>query len=168
MAIQGGREITSAQQISNAIITNDKLVTPGTVLQTLQFESDSLTSSTTTTFVDTAITLTITPSSTSNKILGIAVVGGIGVASDTVALTRVYNSTSTTVVSDVVKYTPRSGAFIIDHGSHTFLDSPASTSAQTYVVQIASDRTTVSYFNSRDGTSNPTSYSSIILMEIAA
>jgi len=167
MPIQGGREITSAQQIKDGIITNAKLVTPGTVLQTLQFESDSLTSSTTTTYVDTAITLSITPSSTSNKILGIAIVGAVGVASDTVALTRVYNSTSTTVVSDIVRYTPKSSAFILQHGSHTFLDSPSSTSAQTYVIQIASDRTTVSYFNSRGGGST-TSNSSIILMEIAA
>ena len=168
MAIQGGREITSAQQISDAIITNDKLVTPGTVLQTLQFESNTTTSATSTTYVDTAITLTITPSSTSSKILGIAVVGGVSTPSDIFVFTRVYNSTSSTVVSNIVRYDPRSQAFLMQHASHTFLDSPSSTSPQTYVIQLASDRTATSYFNRRDDNASFNSNSSIILMEIAA
>jgi len=146
-------------------VSNDILSTPGIVLQALRFESDSLTSVTTTTFVDTAVTLNITPSSTSNKILGIATVGAVGVASDTGVFTRVYNSTSTTVVSNYVRYYPDSGANLIQHGSHTFLDSPSSTSAQTYVIQVASDRSATSYFNSRGG-STLDSYSSIVLMEI--
>lgn len=156
--------ITNAKLIDGSI-ANDKLATPGIVLQALRFESASLTSVTTTTFVDTAVTLNITPSSTSNKILGIATVGAVGVASDTGVFTRVYNSTSTTVVSNYVRYYPDSLANLIQHGSHTFLDSPSSTSAQTYVIQVASDRSATSYFNSRGG-STLDSYSSIVLMEI--
>jgi hypothetical protein len=38
-------------------VSNDILSTPGIVLQALRFESESLTSVTTTTFVDTAVTL---------------------------------------------------------------------------------------------------------------
>ena len=153
---------------SSGKVTNAKLATPGTVLQTLQFESNTTTSATSTTYVDTAVTLTITPSSTSNKILGIAVVGGISAASDIFVFTRVYNCTSSTVVSDIVRYDPRSLALLIQHASHTFLDSPSSTSPQTYVIQLASDRTATSYFNRRDDSASFNSNSSIILMEIAA
>jgi hypothetical protein len=137
----------------------------GKILQTVQMETDALTSSNSTTYVNTSVTLNITPSSTANKILGVATTA-VGTDSDIVALTRVYNSTSTTVVSDVNRYTPRSSALIVNHGSHTFVDSPSSTDAQTYVVQIASDRSAVSYFNSRGGGSIA-SHSSIVLMEVA-
>ena len=138
--------------------------TTGNIIQIVQMETDSLTSSNSTTFVDTAVTLNITPSSTSSKILGIATTA-VGTDSDIVALTRVNNSTASAVVSDVIRYTPRSSALIVNHGTHTFLHAPSSTNAQTYVVQIASDRSATSYFNSRGGGSI-TSHSSIILMEV--
>jgi hypothetical protein len=114
---------------------------------------------------DTAVTLSITPSSTSNKILGFATTM-IGVDSDIYALTRVRNSTSGVTVSGSQRYSPRSGANVINHGMHMFLDSPASTSSQTYVLQASNTGSGNVYFNTRDNDSN-TGVAEMVLMEVA-
>jgi hypothetical protein len=123
------------------------------------------TTSSHTSMSDTAVTLSITPSSTSHKILGFATTH-IGVDSDIYALTRVRNSTSGVTVSGSQRYSPRSGANMINHGMHMFLDSPSSISSQTYVLQASNTGSGNVYFNTRDNDSN-TGVAEMVLMEVA-
>jgi hypothetical protein len=154
----------------------------GSVLQVIQGVTSSLGTSTSTTYADTGLSATITPISTSNKILVIVsqsfdVVGGAAVGygyqvNGGIQLLRGATTLVTTGNDSGGKYTfsigtgaaPLTGNI---NGSTiatlTYLDSPATTSAQTYKTQFAKGQTDMStvFVNT---TSSP---SFITLKEIA-
>jgi hypothetical protein len=127
---------------------------------------------------------TITPSSTSSKILIIVDMKGAGVAGSTVIRSRLLRGSTPIYYGDAGGSSPQgisqfyctdaaSGAYYVAQLGGSYLDSPATTSAVTYNMQYGSDNTgTTSYINRTQG-NRGTAYddilcaASIILMEIA-
>ena len=139
---------------------------PGHVIQTVYATQAGQESTTSTSFVDTSLAATITPTSTSNKILVIANVNMYHDAGDKHSVATVYRGTiSGTNLGngDWGIGGSYAGATAVKNAvSCAILDSPSTTSAQTYTVAIR-----------RNGDSG-TSYlnvngerSTIVLQEIA-
>lgn len=131
------------------------------ILQVVQGATTTVASSTSTTWIDTNLTATITPQSTSSLILVIysqnmyTSIGNSGAG-----LRLVRGSTTLDTLVDIC-YGTASG--FLAHSTASYLDSPASTSALTYKTQ----------FNRNSGSAivyaQPNSNrSSIILMEVSA
>jgi hypothetical protein len=95
---------------------------------------------TSSTFQDSNITLAITPTSASNKILVLATVNGIlrGATLSGVGLQIVRTSTAISVFEKNLMYTDGGGGTFVASSANAYLDSPATTSATTYKVQFRS------------------------------
>ena len=159
-----GSTVLSLPAVTGTILTTTS-PKAGNVIQVVSGVRSATTSTTSLSFVTTNLTASITPSSSSNKILIIVGLGDCSASNTptnggiTVQLQRngsavganFYNQLS---YQDPVSYSIVGGAF-------TYLDSPASTSSLAYTVFFKSQGSTVECF--RDG-----SQGSIILMEIAA
>lgn len=149
--------------VTGTMLTNK---TAGTVLQVVQATYSTQTStSSSTTYVDTGLSASITPSSSSSKILvfgtipmrrGNGSVFGAG-------LRIVRNSTSVSVVSTGLFYSNTTSTDLSDTIPFSYLDSPATTSSTTYKLQMNCQAGLPTIFAQTD---NDTSV--IILMEIAA
>ena len=140
----------SIQTVSNAMlggsiandklagsITNAKLSTPGLVVQVVTATSTSTKSTTSTSFVDTNLSAAITPSSSSNKIL-VLVQGQMYIASDGgQAITTLLRGTTNLGNADrgMMQHSDFEDRFQAN-ASMIVLDSPSTTSATTYKVQI--------------------------------
>lgn len=136
----------------------------GKVLQVVQATSATQVNVATNTFTDTGLTLSITPSSASSRIMIIAMHSGTGKdTNDTSANIRLMrNASSVGTFASIVGLT---GSTItqIQHVTLTFVDSPATTSAITYKTQLQSnDNNTKAFTGAGGGTSV------IIAMEIGA
>jgi hypothetical protein len=157
--------------------------TAGTVLQVVEASASSQISNSTTTYADTNLTATITPTSSSNKVLvlvaqpvfaaGGAAVGYGFQVNMGVRLMRGASVLQTPADDSGGKYSsgiavgaaPASGVIgVWSIVTFNYLDSPATTSATTYKTQFAKGTAgmVAAYVN---GTNGP---SRIILMEIAA
>jgi hypothetical protein len=154
----------------------------GKVLQVVQGTLNTRASTTSATFSDTGLSVTITPSSASSRVAIFMVVGGSGASSANgdMALNLVRNSTtlaqgtatgsSTVTTSGIGGY----GDYNVNWGSVSinYVDSPATTSATTYKIQFASayGGYTVTFNGAYNnaGVYNFATYATIIAMEIAA
>lgn len=154
----------------------------GKVLQVVQGVLSTRATTTSATFSDTGLTVSITPSATSSRVAIFMFVGGTGGQSSaaTLALNLVRNSTalaqgtatgsSTVTTAGIGSF----GDFNAAWGglSINYVDSPATTSATTYKIQFASTYNSQAvYFNgsyNNAGTYNLATYATIIAMEIAA
>jgi hypothetical protein len=142
----------------------------GTVLQVVQATTSTVTSTTTASFTDaTNLAATITPSSSTNKILVLcdisvyiqadnATTGGVQIVRGSTAI-----YTDTTAVRDNVNANVAFGT----HIAFNYLDSPSTTSATTYKIQIQRTSTAGTSYAFQVNVS-ASSISSITLMEIAA
>ena len=133
----------------------------GAVLQVVSMDTSTVTSINSTSYVDTPITLTITPSSTSSKILCMWTVQvkfnstgvrGIG--------TKLLRDSATAYESGTSYDVFSGGGDDRQRPLWTVLDSPSTTSAVVYKVQVVTYNTNVTV--NEDGNS-----SQITLMEIA-
>jgi len=137
----------------------------GRVLQVVSSITSTSTSTTSATPVTTGLTASITPSSASSKVL-VQVVGGtcdnVGSTGQQTLLT-IYRNSTNLFGSNGTNLTFSTLARIMAPASAGILDSPATTSATTYTLYIASANTagTVSLIASN-------SVVTMILMEIAA
>lgn len=109
------------------------------ILQVVQGSTTSQSFSTSTTYANTGLSASITPQSTSNKVL--AIVAGVGFSStsatDTsIRLTRDQPSAPTVLSTASTAYAASGGA-VIGNYFICYLDSPASASAITYRTQLA-------------------------------
>jgi hypothetical protein len=152
----------------------------GKVLQVLQtVKTDTFTMSSTT-FADiTGLSVSITPSNSANKILVFAHVNNVGTVSTSSSGIRLVRNSTEISVGDAagsrvqVSGGSNYGVFgvTITGDSVMFLDSPATTSATTYKIQIQAYASTA-YVNRSPVDSNDPAYyrtvSSITVMEIAA
>jgi hypothetical protein len=132
---------------------------PSGVLQVVQTVKSDTFTSTSTSYVDiTGLSVSITPTSASNKVLVFAVVNGAGttaVSDMTVQLLR-----NSTAIGNGDAAGSRSVAFgqlnasssNIFPGAITFLDSPATTSATTYKIQGKLQTGTGSFYINRGAT----------------
>ena len=136
-------------------------------------------SSTSTSYVDIGLSATITPSSSSNKILILTNLS-TGCGTTTSLYFRLYNGSSeitaatnsngtgTSAAAFIASNHHGSGAqFDIDQTSHNFLYSPSTTSATTIKVYGRTDGDTF-YVNRYAYSSAVSSGSSLTLMEVAA
>ena len=139
--------------------------TPGCILQVVMGTATAGFSTTSTSYVATNLTATITPRFATSKILVLVSQNGTerssSSASNGINLYIVRNSTTLTQWTLAVGYTG-SALTLITNGSVSYLDSPATTSATTYKTQFGS------YNNSGNVRiqSNAGDLSTITLMEI--
>jgi hypothetical protein len=148
----------------------------GKVLQVVQTTKNDTTSTTTTgSFVDiTGMSVSITPSSASNKVLvmfSISTSNATGDQNDCIQLVRdstnIASGTGASTVNCTLFMRENSSASI-QTGSMTFLDSPATTSAVTYKLQWRASSGGTLYLNRRGAGTEFITFSTITVMEIAA
>jgi hypothetical protein len=132
----------------------------GTVIQVVQNVWDNQFSTTSTSFVDTGLTASITPTSASSKILVLVTQQGFtGGGDDNIQFNIVRNSTQIALS----RTQTRTGTQVpIGNYLHK-LDTPATTSSVTYKTQVRNELGTTSYFQWGTGESSAT----MTLMEIA-
>jgi hypothetical protein len=141
----------------------------GKVLQVVNATYSTEVSSTTSTFVDTGLTATITPTSATSKILVIVSQMGVSKSGSTrMHLKLLRGATDILQMSDINAYTGASDFNNIGSVTSSYLDSPATTSATTYKTQFCSQQnvSVVYVQNYASGANN--SVSTITLMEIGA
>ena len=143
--------IVNADINSSAAIDGSKLTGAGKVLQVVSTTKTDVTSTTSTSFVDvTGLSVSITPSSTSSKILIIADV--LMGASNIFSFARLVRDSTAIAVSTVpgTNRVEASGGFATYAAGTTYttkqvginhLDTPSSTSALTYKIQFQNRKT---------------------------
>jgi hypothetical protein len=153
----------------SAETTGLKWATPaaggGKVLQVVQGTYSTETTTTSSSFSDTGLTATITPSAASSKILAFVMQNGsTKEANNSITVKLLRDSTTILASQDYTFYTNTSIVFfgIINL---SYLDSPATTSAVTYKTQFASPQSGSVTVN-KNGSA--TSLSTLVLMEIGA
>jgi len=114
---------------------------PGKVLQVKNILISTETVVSTNTYTDTGLTLAITPSATSSKILVLADCCGVGKQTNTTKARLKLLRDSTLIVDDFSKEAGSdntTGPNKIGSVCTNYLDSPSSTSSVTYKVQLCS------------------------------
>jgi len=153
------------------VLTADTTVSPykvkwaasgSKVVQIIYANINTNVSNTTTTFADTLLTATITPTSASNKVLVFVQQNGLYKDSNNNAgvLKLMRGATDLLQFSSAYGFTGNSDKNQIAGAGISYLDSPATTSATTYKTQFKS--TTANYVSVQEGAE----YSSIVLMEV--
>ena len=165
-----------------ASATLDTLGRAGNILQVKQsVKTDTATTTSTNTFVDTGLSVSITPSSASNKILVIANLSFSAGDRQNIAWRLVRDSTDLYLGDAASNRTRASGAVrVADHQdaehqncTSVFLDSPNTTSATTYKVMWCRTYSTYAIFMNRayedtDNDDRTRVPSSITVQEVAA
>jgi polyferredoxin len=133
----------------------------GKVLQVVSTTTATQTSSTTSSYADTAITLNITPTSATSKIL-VTVYCGMctKTANDTQLNIRLVRGATTAF--DAAALNQSASALLATNPTLVYYDSPATTSSTTYKIQIANRDSAGTVILNNNGTAT------ITLMEIAA
>ena len=163
---------------SGTIVTTNTLPA-GSVLQVVQtVKTDTFSSSTTNSWVDiTGLSVSITPSSSSNKILVMAQVMAAGaVTTNNVLLRLVRDSTAIDVGATASNRVPSFACTQASNDNNnannvnaSYLDSPATTSSTTYKIQAWSNSATM-YINrspnDTDASYAPRGASTITVLEI--
>ena len=138
----------------------------GSVLQVVSSNYSTQVTNATNTYVDTGLTASITPRSTSSKILVIVSQNGMyktaGNSQNSASVKLVRNTTDISVFAIYTGFTNSATPLTGGSSSTNYLDSPATTSATTYKTQIASSFNTSAVSCQQDGQT-----STITLMEIA-
>jgi len=147
--------------ISGASLTG---ITTGKILQVLQSVKTDEWSSSTQSFVDvTGLSISITPSSTTSKIL-VMLSSNFSTISTGWVKAQLTNASNTELA--VVHSRAESGMVVVPF-THIYLDSPASTSAQTYKMRFSGEAGT-NYVNRMQATNYEIDVSTITVMEIGA
>lgn len=166
---------TGIDKIAAGAIEKSDLPT-GSVLQVVQTVKTNTFSTTSATLVDiTGLSVTITPSSSSNRIMVLATVTGGSTDSVGIGTTFQLVRNSTNIATSTTTGGSTTGTFSFAQRSMgtqnmqtsgvNFIDSPATTSATTYKLQCLTQAGTL-YVN-QDGGGSCTGISSITVMEIA-
>jgi len=130
------------------------------VIQVVQSTSTGQASTTSTSFVTTGLSVTITPQSTTSKIL--VTFSGVPFTSSTnYGYYTIYRNSTNLAGGSTTAFSECSTSQVGTNASFTFLDSPSTTSATTYTVYFKASSGTV-YWN--DGT---TTVSTITAQEIS-
>lgn len=152
----------------------------GKVLQVLSTNKLDTFTSTSTSPVDvTGLSVSITPSSASSKILIFSQIAGDGLSGSNAAMFRLMRG-ATDILVPTGAGSRTTGALslfagnvsTLDNGTIVYLDSPASTSATTYKIQGFASTSGSFYVNRSSNDSNSSAYmrgvSTITAMEIGA
>ena len=154
--------------------------TNGKILQVLSANKLDTFTSTSTTPVDvTGLSVSITPSATSSKILIFCQISGDGLIASNGSMFRLLRG-STDILAPTSPGSRSSGALslfttnssTVDNGTIVYLDSPATTSATTYKIQGFSTSAGTFYINrsstDTDNSSFMRTVSTITVMEVSA
>ena len=139
---------------------------PSKVLQVVSSNYGTYTNTSSTTAVDTGLTVSITPLFSTSKIFVVVNIGSVYVNTTSISgvFTLVRGSTTLQIFENNIGYNTSVGSTGGTTGTN-YLDSPATTSATIYKVQFyRSGASGAVYINNN----NPNSYSNITVMEIAA
>lgn len=142
---------------------SDANMSAGSVIQIIQASTTTEVGSTSSSFVDSGLTATITPSSTSSKIFILYTQHQFinqGAGESRIKLLR--GSTELLTTGYMIF---NGGSSVMAQGTHHYLDSPSTTSATTYKVQFNSVDGSNVYCNYDDSAGDGSSF--ITLMEIA-
>ena len=152
----------------------------GTVLQVVSTTKTDTFSSSSFTYVDiTGLSVSVTPTSATSKIYVVVTINFCSESGGRLAFQLVRGSTAIGI-GDAAGNRTRgtssngpSGPATMESSSFSFLDSPSTTSATTYKVQLCGIDTISTYFvnrtvNDEDITGRPRTVSTITVMEIAA
>jgi hypothetical protein len=137
----------------------------GKVLQVVQGTTSTENTTTSSSFSDTGLTATITPSATSSKILAFVMQNGsTKEVNNSITVRLLRGATNILETQQFTFYTATSMVFF-GIVNMSYLDSPSSTSALTYKTQFASPQGSAVQVN-KNGSA--TSLSTLVLMEIGA
>ena len=157
--------ITTAM-ISDDAVTAAKATGFGKIAQVISATKSDVTSSTSTSYADiTGLSVNITPSSSSSKIL---ITYGLNVSNvetdrnDFVRLMR-----DSTALMDAAHYFRQQNNTVMPNLSSNYLDSPSSTSALSYHLEWKAESGTI-YLNRRGGEATVRGASTITVMEVLA
>jgi len=167
---------------SNGNITASSLtgISTGKILQVFQSAFTDAKSTNSTSLVDSGLSVSITPSSTSNKIL---IIYGLymSVNSDEYSgSTSIVRGSTAIFIGDAISSSGRNTSFMWPNSGrdphfvgHQFLDSPSTTSATTYKIQYRSNYSNQTVYIGRStigvaGTAHSTTPASLTVMEVAA
>ena len=139
----------------------------GKVLQVVNAVTSTQTVNSTSTYADTTLTATITPSSATSKVLVIVTQNGVGKSGNTSLSLRLFRGATALSTTLGNADTASTALNVVGSSSITYLDSPATTSATTYKTQFKSDANVASAFVQIE-TGGVASQSSITLLEIGA
>ena len=159
-----GSDVLTIDSSGNVTAPN-KLISTGHVLQVVQGLHTTQFTTTSGTYVDvTGFNATITPTSASSKILVmVTALSGHNAAAQAVGIRLLRDSTEITLLASSGGYLA-GATFLNEIGFGTnYLDSPATTSAVTYKIQMLSSVAGNTVYMS----SGSTTQSTITLMEIA-
>jgi len=137
----------------------------GRVLQVVQATYSTEVTSSTATYIDTGLTASITPSSSSSKILVLVSQNGIQKRTGNTYMALQLQRGGSSIAQMAVTAAGTGDTSINDVGtvSINYLDSPATTSSITYKTQFNSNGTVAATYVQKDN-----ALSTIILMEISA
>lgn len=190
VAINGSGTITgvSVGGLPDGIVDTDMLATDavtaaklgaGTILQVVQTDKTNSFTTTSTSFVDvTGLSVAITPSSTSSKILVLGMIAASGANSSNMQ-GKVLRGSTDLIVGDAAGSRTRANFSHNTYSQETnitpmcfvYLDSPSSTSELTYKVQVRTSANSAS-INQTEYDSNNTAYtrcaSTITAIEVSA
>ena len=157
----------NATLITSGTLPGARLPT-GSVLQVANATYSTTTSTSTTTYADSGLTVSITPSSATSKVLVLVSINGVSKSGVDCCLNARLNRDATSI-SNITGLAAYTGTTATGTGSAAFnyLDSPASTSSTTYKVQIASSNAGRSV-SINDYAAVLGSVSAITVMEISA
>lgn len=178
-----GTVLTSVSSLAAANLTGRvpaASVNLGGVVQVVSTTKTDTFSTSSSSFTDiTGVSVSITPSSASSRIMVFALVYVGGPVSDSgQAMTRLMRDSTAIAIGDASGSRTQAGSesgfattFYMAPAVHTFLDSPATTSAVTYKVQMRVTGST--FFVNRTGADADATFesrvvSTITVMEIAA
>tara|TARA_R110002012_G_scaffold75161_2_gene190044 strand:- start:240 stop:860 length:621 start_codon:yes stop_codon:yes gene_type:complete len=157
----------------------------GNIIQVLQaVKTDTFLLDGTNTADITGLSIAITPSSSSNKILVSYNVSAAAEAGGYSGLLFLFRDSTQIYLGDASSNRTRASSFILSHSavdfgsqemfdlSGTFLDSPSTTSATTYKLSVKSQNSGKAFYvnrhnNDGDGSGSPRTASSITVMEVA-
>ena len=148
--------------------TGTTLYAPGHTLQAVQNTYNVYTSTTSSSFVDTGLALTITPTSANSKVLLMVSLTGIYAgASGTYAAQQITRNGTPIINYDNISGYNNAGAGG-SNASYAYLDSPNSTSALTYKIQIKRSTGSGTLYWNNFTSSSELANSSFIAMEVGA
>ena len=171
-----GSTVLSLPNVSGTLITTassgqsiPKAALPtGSVLQVVQSVFTTEVSSTSSTYTDTGLTATITPTSATSKILVLVNHNACrksGSADTTLGFKLLRAGSVVANIDQYVAWTGSTASSSVGSSNLNYLDSPATTSATIYKTQLANLNAVGTVFLNTTNTFAPTS--TITLMEIA-
>ena len=147
--------------------TIDRLNRAGNILQVVNATYSTGTTNSTSTYADTGLTASITPSSASSKILVLVSQNGCGKSNassiNALSIRLMRDSTAIATIEDTSAYTETAIYNYIGSISTTYLDSPSTTSSTTYKTQFRSFNNTANV-----SVQLQSAVSTITLLEVAA